>query len=257
MLIGISFKTWFSHARTLEWLRTIAGTAASHEAVTSGLVRLFALPQFPTVPAAREIAEPAGIAVGAQDLAVHDDGPWTGEVSGAVLAEVGATMAEVGHAERRVHFGETEDVVAAKVLAARRNGLTPVLCVGETELSPRAADEVRAQVDSALAPARAAGLHGPLVVAYEPVWAIGAPEPAPAAHIRTVGSALRAHVAELEPDPTEIQVIYGGSAGPGLLPEIAGAVDGMFLGRFAHDPAAVPAILDEALAAHTTSGGAR
>nr|WP_222131970.1 triose-phosphate isomerase family protein [Pseudonocardia sp. C8] len=251
-MIGISFKTWFSHARTLDWLRTVAATAATHEAVTSGLVRLFALPQFPTVPAALEIAGPAGIAVGAQDVAVHDEGPWTGEVSGAVLAELGATLAEIGHAERRAHFGETDDVVAAKVLAARRNGLTPVLCVGETEHSAHAADEVRAQVDRALAPARAAGLDGPLVVAYEPVWAIGAPEPAPVAHVRAVGSALRAHLAGL-PDT---RVIYGGSAGPGLLPEIAGAVDGMFLGRFAHDPAAVTAILDEALST-TTSGGAR
>lgn len=250
MLIGISFKTWFSHARTLDWLRAVAATATTHEAVTSGRVRLFALPQFPTIPAAHAIADPAGIAVGAQDVAEHDDGPWTGEVSGAVLAEVGATLAEIGHAERRAHFGETDDVVAAKVLAARRNGLTPVLCVGETERSPRAADEVRAQVDSALAPARAAGATGPLVIAYEPVWAIGAPRPAPPEHVRAMGSALRVHT----PDAT---VIYGGSAGPGLLPQIAGAVDGMFLGRFAHDPAAVPAILDEVLAIPTTGGGVR
>lgn len=246
VLIGISFKTWFSHARTCDWLRAAAATARRHPAVVSGRVRLFAMPQFPTIPAAVDIAAPAGIAVGAQDLAVHDDGPWTGEVSGAVLAEVGATMAVVGHAERRAHFGETDDVVAAKTLAALRNGLTPVLCVGEPErASPaRAADAVRAQVDSALAPARAGGREGPLVVAYEPVWAIGAPEPAPAAHVRAVGAALHAHVADL-PDAA---VIYGGSAGPGLLPEIADSIDGMFLGRFAHDPAALPTVLDEAAA---------
>lgn len=253
MLIGISFKTWFSHARTLDWLRAVAGTAAAHEAVTSGLVGLFVLPQYPTIPAALRIAAPAGIAVGAQDVAVHDDGPWTGEVSGSVLAEVGATMAEIGHAERRAHFGETDDVVAAKTLAALRNGITPVLCVGETQRSPRAGDEVRAQVDSALAPARAAGLQDPPVIAYEPVWAIGAPEPAPAGHVREIGSALREHVRGLP----GARVIYGGSAGPGLLPRIADSVDGMFLGRFAHDPGAVPAILDEALATRTTNGGAR
>lgn len=249
MLIGISFKTWFSHARTLGWLRTVAATTRTHDAVTSGRVRLFALPQYPTIPAALEIAAPAGIAIGAQDVAVHDDGPWTGEVSGAVLAEVGATLAEVGHAERRAHFGETDAVVAAKTHAALRNRLTPVLCVGETERSPRAADEVRTQVDRALAPARAAGAGGPLVIAYEPVWAIGAPEPAPAGHVREMGDALRDHLTGL-PDA---RVLYGGSAGPGLLPRIAGNVDGMFLGRFAHDPATVPAILDEAL----TIGGDR
>lgn len=246
MLIGISFKTWFSHARTLQWLRASAETARGHDAVASVAVRLFAMPQFPTIPAAAGIAGPAGIAVGAQDIAEHDEGPWTGEVSGPVLAEVGATMVEVGHAERRAHFGGTETVVAAKTLAALRNGLAPVLCVGETERDTpqRAADVVRAQVDSALTPARAAGIAGPLVAAYEPVWAIGAPEPAPPAHVREVGSALRAHVA----DAPDARVIYGGSAGPGLLPRIAEGVDGMFLGRFAHDPAAVGTILDEVLA---------
>lgn len=245
MLIGVSFKTWFSHARTLEWLRAVAATARGHAAVASGAVRLFAMPQFPTIPDAVAIAVPAGIAVGAQDIAEHDDGPWTGEVTGPVLAEVGATMVEVGHAERRTHFGETDAVVAAKTLAALRNGLTPVLCVGETERAEpqHAADVVRAQVDSALAPARAAGVTGAPVVAYEPVWAIGAPEPAPPRHVREVGSALRAHLA----DAPDARVIYGGGAGPGLLPRIAGGVDGMFLGRFAHDPAALATILDEVL----------
>ncbi|MFE7199189.1 triose-phosphate isomerase family protein [Pseudonocardia alni] len=243
MLIGSSLKTYLGHARTCDWLRAVAAIAAGHRAVASGAATLFALPQFPSIPAAVEIARPAGIAVGAQDVAVHDDGPWTGEVTAPVLVEVGATLAEVGHAERRAHFGETDDVVAAKTLAALRNGLTPVLCVGETDRSGagRAADAVRAQVDHALAPALAAGHTGPVVVAYEPVWAIGAPEPAPAAHVSAVGSALRAHVA----GRPGAAVIYGGSAGPGLLPRIADGVDGMFLGRFAHDPRAVAAILDE------------
>ncbi|MEU6701639.1 triose-phosphate isomerase family protein [Pseudonocardia sp. NPDC046786] len=255
MLIGISFKTWFSHARTLDWLRAVAATARGHDAVVSGALRLFAMPQYPTIPAAVGIAAPAGIAIGAQDIAEHDDGPWTGEVTGPVLAEVGATMAEVGHAERRLHFGETGAVVAAKTLAALRNGLTPVLCVGEAGRgSPeRAADAVRAQVDDALAPARTAGITGPLVVAYEPAWAIGAPEPAPPAHVRAVGSALREHLAG-QPDA---RVIYGGSAGPGLLPQIADGVDGMFLGRFAHDPAAVGTILDEVLALGPAAARAR
>ncbi|BBG02061.1 MULTISPECIES: triose-phosphate isomerase family protein [Pseudonocardia] len=255
MLIGISFKTWFSHARTVEWLRAAAATARGHDAVASGAVRLFAMPQFPTIPAAVGIAGPAGIAIGAQDIAEHDDGPWTGEVTGPVLAEVGATMVEVGHAERRAHFGENDDVVAAKTLAALRTGLTPVLCVGETERDTpqRAADAVRAQIDSALAPAGAAGIGGRLVVAYEPVWAIGAPQPAPPEHVREIGSALRAHLAA---GPGG-EVIYGGSAGPGLLPRIADGVDGMFLGRFAHDPAALGVILDEVLALGATPADAR
>ncbi|WP_224388357.1 triose-phosphate isomerase family protein [Pseudonocardia sp. ICBG1293] len=246
MLIGTSFKTYFSHARTCSWLREVAALAVRHPAVASGTAALFALPQFPSIPESVRIARPAGIAVGAQTLAVHDEGPWTGEVSGAVLAELGATLAEVGHAERRTHFGETDDVVAAKTHAALRNGLTPVLCGGESgHTGPgRAADVVRAQVDHALAPARAAGHEGAVVVAYEPVWAIGAPAPAPVEHVRRVGSALRAHVGEVAGSA----VLYGGSAGPGLLPRIADGVDGLFLGRFAHDPRAVALILDEVAA---------
>lgn len=248
MLIGAGFKTYFSHADTLRWLRAVAATAGSHPAVRGGRVRLFAMPQFPSLPGALEVARPAGIEIGAQDVAVHDDGPWTGEVSGAVLAELGVGMAEVGHAERREHFGETDEVVAAKVLAALRNGLTPLLCVGETRRGgpADALAQVREQVFSALSDARAAGPAGPLVIAYEPVWAIGAPEPAPAEHVRAVCAGLRAQLAD-EPDLTGTQVIYGGSAGPGLLPRIADGVDGMFLGRFAHDPAAIARILDEVL----------
>jgi triosephosphate isomerase len=83
---------------------------------------------------------------------------------------------------------------------------------------------------------------GPLIVAYEPVWAIGAPEPAPVEHIRTVTRALRGAVA----DRPGTFVIYGGSAGPRLLTQIGDAADGLFLGRFAHDPLSLETVLDEA-----------
>jgi triosephosphate isomerase len=123
-----------------------------------------------------------------------------------------------------------------------------VLCIGEAERrSPaEAAEACRVQLEASLRLAREQGVPGRLIVAYEPVWAIGAPEPASEAHIRGVTSALRAHVSG-DGLFTQAQVIYGGSAGPGLLPRIAPDVDGMFLGRFAHDPAAFAAILDEAM----------
>ncbi|TPX04588.1 triosephosphate isomerase, partial [Schumannella luteola] len=126
-----------------------------------------------------------------------------------------------------------------------RNGLTPVLCVGETERMPvgDALAVAAAQVSSAVAGAPA----GRIVVAYEPVWAIGAPEPAPADHIRALTSGLRSAVAEL-PGRDGSAVIYGGSAGPGLLTELGDDVDGLFLGRFAHDPAALREVLAEASA---------
>ena len=237
MLIGASLKMYFSHARTVDWVSDVAAIVAEHPARDQ--VTAFVIPQYPSIPAALEHA--GDLAVGAQDVATEDAGAFTGEVSAAVLAELGCRFVEVGHAERRRMFGDTDEVVAAKTHAALRNGLTPILCVGESErMAPDAAAEAcLAQIRSALSEATDAGVAGPLVIAYEPVWAIGAPEPADADHIRGVCSALRAQLGG------DVSVIYGGSAGPGLLSQISDSVDGLFLGRFAHDPDAVRAILDE------------
>jgi triosephosphate isomerase len=245
LAIGSSLKMYFSHQRTLEWVRGVAEICADHPATTGGTVQFFVIPTFPSIPAVVELARPAGIAVGAQDLHWEDVGPFTGEVSGAELAELGCTMAEVGHAERRALFGETDEIVARKTHAALRNGLAPVLCVGEPDRGApaEAAAFCIRQLTCALEPARASGRGGELLVAYEPIWAIGAAEPAAPEHVSAVCRALRDHLRGDE--LFRAQVIYGGSAGPGLLPRIAEDVDGMFLGRFAHDPSAVRRILDE------------
>jgi triosephosphate isomerase len=245
-VIGSSLKMYFGHRRTIEWTRAVTQIVTEHPATAAGTVEFFVIPTFPSIPAAVEIARHAGIAVGAQDLHWADAGPFTGEVSGAELAELGCTMAEVGHAERRSLFGETDEMVAAKTHAALRHGLAPIECVGEPDHgSPDVAAEfcIR-QLESALAASRAAGAGGRLIVAYEPVWAIGAPQPAPPAYVGQVCRALREHLAGDALFPAA-QVIYGGSAGPGLLAQIADDVDGMFLGRFAHDPNAIRRILDE------------
>ncbi|WP_413316572.1 triose-phosphate isomerase family protein [Agrococcus sp. 1P02AA] len=246
MLIGSSLKMYFGRARTLEWTRAVAAICAEHPAVRRGLVEPFVLPSFPSIPDVVPIATGAGMLVGAQDLHWEDAGAFTGEVSAAELAEHGVALAAIGHAERRRMFGETDETVALKVAAALRHGIAPVLCIGEEVRGDHdaAARACVAQLDASLALALEEGRSGRLVVAYEPVWAIGAPEPAGDEHIRAVGQALREHAAGL---PLDVQVIYGGSAGPGLLPRIADSVDGMFLGRFAHDPEAFAAILDEAL----------
>lgn len=253
-IIGSSLKMYFGHRRTLDWVRAVAQICREHPATRDGLVEFFVIPTFPSIPGVLELAGPAGITVGAQDLFWADSGPFTGEVGGPELAEIGCRMVEVGHAERRAQFRETDEVVARKTAAALRNGLTPVLCIGEPERADRAPaiDFCVRQLTSALALARADGLSGRLVVAYEPIWAIGAPEPAGPTHVRAVCGALREHLSG-DPDFPDATVIYGGSAGPGLLARIADDVDGMFLGRFAHDPAAVRVILDEALAVSPAS----
>jgi triosephosphate isomerase len=241
--VGVSLKMYFGHAAALSWFDRVAEVAREHPAVVSGDVEVFIIPSFPAIPGALAAFEGTDVLVGAQDLFWEDSGAYTGEVSGAELAEMGVRVAEVGHAERRRLFFETDAVVAAKTAAALRNGIAPVLCIGEVAqvTSALAATEVIAQLDLALTGAP----DGRVIVAYEPVWAIGAAEPAGPEHISAVCSALRAHLDATGRDGT---VIYGGSAGPGLLTKLGDSVDGLFLGRFAHDPAALRAVIEEAAA---------
>ncbi|KQQ52643.1 triose-phosphate isomerase family protein [Plantibacter sp. Leaf314] len=243
-VVGVSLKMYFGHAQTLDWIEQVGALARRHEAVVDGRVRLFVIPGYVSIAASVAALAGTGVLVGAQDLASADRGAFTGEVGGPELAEVGVTVVEVGHAERRSLFGETDEVVAEKTAAALRNGISPVLCIGERErMAPEdAAAECLRQLDSALADAVA----GPVIVAYEPVWAIGAAEPAEPAYVRAVGAILRTAMAG-RGDRAGSSVIYGGSAGPGLLTALGDDVDGVFLGRFAHDVAALEAVLDEAL----------
>ncbi|NJQ08688.1 triose-phosphate isomerase family protein [Streptomyces lonarensis] len=241
LTIGVSLKMYFGHHRTLNWARRVAALADSHPAITGGAARLFVLPSFPALVPVAGVLAGSGVEIGAQDVATADSGAYTGEVGAPYLSEIGCRYAEVGHAERRTLFGEDDATVAAKTAAALRNGLTPVLCVGESEAGPAeaAARTVVAELDRVTA-----GLTGSPVVAYEPRWAIGAAAAAPEEHITTVCRALTAHLAQTE-RLAGSTVIYGGSAGPGLLTRLRPHVDGLFLGRFAHDPDALAAVLDE------------
>lgn len=242
--VGVSLKMYFGLGQALEWVSAVAQTVGAHPAVVDGRVRVFLIPGFLAVPGAVDAVSGTPILIGAQDLAAEDRGAYTGEVGGPELAEAGARVVEVGHAERRRLFGEDEAVVAAKTAAALRNGLAPVLCIGEEDAGdPAPAATVIAQLDSALAAAPA----GPVIAAYEPVWAIGAAQPAAPEHILAVCAALRERL-DADPGRAGSVVIYGGSAGPGLLTALGDGVDGLFLGRFAHDPAALQRVVDEAAA---------
>lgn len=245
VLLGVSLKMYFGLAAGRAWLDRVTELAGEHPAIVDGRVTLVVVPSFVQVPGAVDRCRDSRVLVGAQDVAAGDLGPFTGEVAAAELAELGVSHVEIGHAERRRLFGEDEATVAAKVEIALRHGLAPILCLGEEERldAPAAAERTLAQLRSALAQAPA----GPLVIAYEPVWAIGAPEPASVEHIATVVSAVIAAL-ESDADREGSAVIYGGSAGPGLLTRLGGAVDGLFLGRFAHDPEALRSVIDEAAA---------
>ncbi len=247
--VGVSLKMYFTHAQTLSWANAVADIARRHPAIASGAVELFVAPTFPALVPVRELLAGSGVRLAAQDLAESDEGASTGEVSGAELREIGVGLVEIGHAERRSRFHETDDVVARKVHTAFRHHLEPLLCVGETTRASRAGAvaDVTGQLDRALAVAEAAGTTGRITVAYEPVWAIGAAEPAPDEHVVEALDGIERYLVDRSAFAGS-RVVYGGSAGPGLLTRGQGRIGGLFLGRFAHDPAAVGAVLDEAAA---------
>ena len=236
-VVGVSLKMYLDRDRTRNWLRRVAalGAGLDHHGI-----ELFVLPGYLAIRDAAELLARTGVAWGGQDVFWQDSGPYTGEVSAPQLAAEGCRYAEVGHAERRRLFGETDEITAAKAGAAARAGLVPVVCIGEVD---------DAGVDAAVAectPQMAAVLaavpdDAPVVFAYEPVWAIGAAAPAPPAHVTAVVRALRQRVTR----GGDTRFLYGGSAGPGTFTELGGELDGLFLGRFAHDPANLQAVLDE------------
>ncbi len=243
MLIAVSLKLYFDHARTLDYCRAAADLARQIPEVRGGTVVLAVLPSFLSIPGAAEVFAGTPVRLGAQDLGPFDRGPYTGEVSGTDLRDFGCSVVEVGHTERRRLFGEDDVMVAAKVAAAVRNGLVPLLCVGEE--APGDPDDAARQCAAQVASATAGRVDPELWIGYEPVWAIGASEPAPAAHVRAVCARLRELTRECA---DRVRILYGGSAGPGLLAQLEGQVDGLFLGRFAHDPEALRSVLVEAAA---------
>ena len=255
LTFGVSLKMYFGAEETLKWCRQVAEIARRHEAVVNGAADIFVLPSMPVIAQARDVFAGTGISVGAQNLFWEDKGAFTGEVSGVMLRELGCRYVEVGHAERRRLLGESNEIVAFKVAAALRNSLLPVICVGETERSDmeQASAFCITELSAALQYATNNRALGPIVVAYEPQWAIGAPAPAPPEHIRHVCRELRRWVASRSPGLPGSRVIYGGSAGHGLLSRLSHSVDGLFLGRFVHDPQAFEAILDEAAAIENRS----
>lgn len=173
---------------------------------------------------------------GAQDVSQHDSGAYTGEISGAFLAKLGVTFAVVGHSERRTYHHEDDALVAAKVLAALKHGLTPIVCIGEPLEVREAGDHVEFNVNSlrgSLAGLSAEQINQ-VVIAYEPVWAIGTGRVAGAADAQEVCAAIRSELAALSSKEIAagVRVLYGGSVNAKNVGEIVGQadVDGALVG---------------------------
>ncbi|HEX5566154.1 MAG TPA: triose-phosphate isomerase [Streptomyces sp.] len=176
------------------------------------------------------------IRYGAQDLSAHDSGAYTGEISGALLAKLNCTYVVVGHSERREYHNETDELCNAKVKAAYRHGLTPILCVGEGLEVRKAGDQVAhtlAQVDGALKDVPAEHAES-IVIAYEPVWAIGTGEVATPEDAQEVCGAIRGRLAELYDRELadKVRIQYGGSVKSGNVAAIMAQpdVDGALVG---------------------------
>ncbi|KAI0880618.1 Triosephosphate isomerase [Annulohypoxylon maeteangense] len=242
-IVGVSTKMYFSAARTRQYVHELLQIISSSPTPPGLLDQLdvFVIPDHVTLMSVVSQLEGTNILTGAQDAFYEDTGAYTGEVSPAVLAEVGCRIVELGHAERRRIFGETDLDAARKAAAAARYGMIPLVCIGEraregegtAAATTAAIDECKLQVEAVL---ESLPDDAEIVLAYEPVWAIGAAEPAGAQHVVAVTREIRALECVRRRRGTT-RIMYGGSAGPGLFEKLKDGVDGLFLGRFAHDPA--------------------
>jgi triosephosphate isomerase len=209
-----------ANAELLEALKESAKRA-------DGVSRAVCVP-FPYLPQVSAALAGSAIAWGAQNVSEHDAGAYTGEVSGAMLKEFGCRYAIVGHSERRALYGEDDAKVAAKFVAARRAGLTPILCVGETlEQRERGETERIAarQLDAVVSVAGMAAFAD-AVLAYEPVWAIGTGKNATPQQAQDVHAFLRGRLSG------EVTILYGGSVKPGNAKELFAMpdIDGGLIG---------------------------
>jgi triosephosphate isomerase len=210
----------------------LADVAAYADAVRQAPehVDILVCPPFPLLDRFAAALSGSHIALGGQDCHANLQGAHTGDVSATLIKEAGANYVILGHSERRENHGETNADIAAKVAAAVTAGLTPIVCVGETE-TQRNAGEAEAVVRTQLLHSLPENFTG--IVAYEPIWAIGTGRTPTEADVATMHAAIRAAlVAQLGPAGSGLRILYGGSVKPGnaasllALPEVGGALVG-------------------------------
>lgn len=205
---------------------------------------------FPPAVYAAQVADlvgESGIVTGLQNIAAHHEGAYTGEVSAAMAQDAGCRMALVGHSERRTLFGETDEIIAAKVAQGIESGLTVVACVGET-LEQRQQDSAAEVVESQLAGALKDVTSGQLpsvVVAYEPVWAIGTGETASPEQAQEIHALIRRWLKnQFGQAGADISLLYGGSVKPDNAKELFAQadIDGGLIGGASLQPQSFAAI---------------
>ncbi|PZT74472.1 MULTISPECIES: triose-phosphate isomerase [unclassified Streptomyces] len=239
-LMAGNWKMNLNHLEAIAHVQKLAFALADKD---YDAVEVAVLPPFTDLRSVQTLVDGDKLKIkyGAQDISAHDSGAYTGEISGPMLAKLKCTFVAIGHSERRQYHGETDEICNAKVKAAYKHGLTPILCVGEGLDVRKAGDQVAhtlAQLDGALkdVPAEQAAS---IVVAYEPVWAIGTGEVATPEDAQEVCGAIRARLAELYSQELAdaVRIQYGGSVKSGNVAAIMAQpdVDGALIGGAALD----------------------
>lgn len=228
--------SWKMHKTLAEAQAFAHGLLAAVPSIDARL-QPFVIPPFTAVREVKAMLAATRIKVGAQNMHWADAGAWTGEVSPPMLVDCGLDLVELGHSERRTHFGETDETVGRKVEAAVRHGLTPLICIGETLAEREAGQATRVlehQVRMALGLLAPEQKGAEILLAYEPVWAIGVNG------IPATGDYADARHAEIVSVAADvlgrtIPCLYGGSVNPDNCAELIACphIDGLFIGRSA------------------------
>ncbi len=242
-LMAGNWKMNLDHHQATHTVQKLAWTLkdAKHDFAA---VEVAVLPPFTALRSVQTLvdADKLELVYGAQDVSAHESGAYTGEISPLFLAKLGVTYVAVGHSERRQFHAEDDAVVNAKVRSALGAGLVPILCVGEPLEVRKAGEHVPhtlAQLDGGLTGLSAEQVAG-LVVAYEPVWAIGTGETATPEDAQELAEAIRVRIAELYDQATAdaVRVLYGGSVKSSNVASIMAKpdVDGALVGGASLDP---------------------
>lgn len=208
-------------------------------------------PPFTSLAAAVERCRRSPVKVGAQNMHEAESGAYTGEVSASMLTSLGVEAVVLGHSERRGLFAETDETLALKVVAALAAGLQPIFCVGETDAEREEGvteDVLRRQLEAGLAEAQTSKLAS-IVIAYEPVWAIGTGKTATPEQAEEAIGFARSVVAGIDADAAaQVRILYGGSVKPDNAEELLGReeIDGALVGGASLEPADFLAICEAA-----------
>lgn len=234
-IIAGNWKMHRDHLEAIQLVQNLAYHLGSEDYEDQDVV---VCPPFTALRAIQNVimGDKLALQLGAQNVDPHDEGAYTGEISAPMLARLDVAYVIVGHSERRALFGETDEVVDAKVQAVHRHGMRPILCVGETleqREAGQAVEVVASQLRGSLAGTELTDADD-LVVAYEPVWAIGTGRTASAADAQELCAAVRATLAERfgQELADAIRIQYGGSVKPGNVRELMGQpdIDGALVG---------------------------